>query len=130
MKLTVHLKCPQELKIVNKFCCVLSELQHHLEVTSTHQLTCLKICFAKMCLLCVHFSGDPILSGVEWQSEKSSLYLYPRATEFRHHRDQLQTVCTAGGRRGADLSAQQHTGGGKLVEFHMQTAKLTHRPYV
>lgn len=69
---------------------------------------------------------------MEWRSEKSALYLYPREAEFCHHGDQLQTVCTAGGRRGADLSAQQHTGGGEFVIFyifHMQTAKQAHCTY-
>lgn len=57
--------------------------------------------------------GDPILPGVERQSENSSLHLHPGENERSHHRDQLQTVCAAGGRRGTDLSTQQHPGGGE-----------------
>lgn len=77
----------------------------------------------------MRFLGDPILPGVEWQSEKSSLYLYPGETELSHYRDQLQTVCTAGGRRRADLSAQQHIGGGKLIEILVHAAKQTYTVY-
>lgn len=65
------------------------------------------------------FLGDPILPGVEQQSENSSLYLHPGETELSHHRDQLQTVCTAGGRRRTDLSTQQHIGGGICLEIHL-----------
>lgn len=67
----------------------------------------------------VHVVGDPILPGVERQSENSSLYLHPGETEPSHHRHQLQAVCTAGRRRRTDLSAQQHIRGGKLVEIYI-----------
>lgn len=67
----------------------------------------------------VHVVGDPVLPGLEWQSENSSLYLHPGEIKSSHHRNQLQTVCTAGRRRRTDLSAQQHIGGGKLVEIYI-----------
>lgn len=73
-----------------------------------HQITCLKTY-----ILFVLLVGDPILPGVERQSENSSLHLHPGENERSHHRDQLQTVCAAGGRRGTDLSTQQHPGGGE-----------------
>lgn len=69
------------------------------------------------------FLGDSVLPGVEWQSENSSLHLHPGEIELSHHRDQLQTVCAAGGRRRTDLSAQQHTGGGTFAVIHMPTAQ-------
>lgn len=69
--------------------------------------------------LCI-FPGDPVLPGVEWQSENPSLYLHPGETELSHHRDQLQAVCAAGGRRRTDLSAQQHFGGGEFGEIHSE----------
>lgn len=74
----------------------------------TRQITCLKTY-----ILFVLLVGDPILPGVERQSENSSLHLHPGENERSHHRDQLQTVCAAGGRRGTDLSTQQHPGGGE-----------------
>lgn len=77
-----------------------------------------------MCVLFFFFLGDPILPGVEWQSENSSLHLHSGENELSHHRCQLQTVCATGGRRGADLSAQQHAGGGELAQIHMCTEAL------
>lgn len=80
-----------------------------------------------MHIICVAggFVGDPILPGVEWQSENAPLHLHAGENELSHHGDQLQTVCAAGGRRGADLSAQQHAGGGEFAEIHKRAATLT-----
>lgn len=87
------------------------------EVPLTIRLTqIIRILPAYICILFLLFPGDPVLPGVEWQPENSSLYLHPGATEPSHLRDELQTVCAAGGRGRTDLSAQQHIRGGEFVE--------------
>lgn len=51
-------------------------------------------------------SGNSLLPYLEWMSKKFALYLHPGKVQPEHAGVDMQTLHTAGGRRGTDIPTQ------------------------